>query len=392
MSFLLKRLHWGKDHEIVQGDIRIRKDIIVEIGECLRPGGREQVIHLNSHFIYPGLINSHDHLEMNLYPRLGHPPYENYMQWGNDIYKPHESPLREIEKIDINDRLQWGGLRNLMSGVTTVVHHNPWKRTLENRNFPVKVSKNFAWSHSLGFGKNIQNDFPKNPDTPFVIHAAEGVDELAYDEITKLEELGVLKKNTVLIHAIALGQKEMDILASRHCAMVWCPASNLFLFGQTAKIGTIKKIMPTALGSDSTLTGSPTLLDEMRCAHQTGLASPQEIFDMVTTIPAQIFKLPKPQLYPGAIADLMITPMLHPNYFENLQIVTPADIGVTFINGTPVYADEKLAEPLSLEYQFSVSRAMKRTRVNFHPLFDRLKKKLSAATLESNPLWNMLDA
>ena len=133
-------------------------------------------------------------------------------------------------------------------------------------------------------------------------------------------------------------------------------------------------------------------MDEIRCAHQTGLASPQEIFDMVTTTPAQIFKLPKPWLYPGAIADLMITPMLQSNYFENLQFVTPANIKATLINGTPVYADGELAGPLSLKYQLSVSGVKKRTWVDFHPLFDRLKKRLSTATLESNPLWNIFDA
>lgn len=392
MDLLLKGLHWSNANGTIQGDLRIRKGLIIEIGESLHPGGSDQTIHFDNHFVYPGLINSHDHLEMNLYPRLGHPPYENYMQWGHDIYKPHESPLREIEKIDINDRLQWGGLKNLLSGVTTVVHHNPWKRILESRNFPVKVLKNFAWSHSLGFGKNIQNDFPKNQDKPFVIHAAEGLDAMAFDEIIKLDELGVLKKNTVIVHAIALRQKEIDILASRQCAIVWCPESNLFLFRKTAKIDILKKNIRTALGSDSTLTGSPTLLDEMRCARQTGLASPREIFDMVSTIPAQIFGLPKPQFSPGAIADLMITPILHRDYFENLQIVTPSNIEAIFLNGAPVYVDEKFAGPLPLKYQLKVNGIKKRTRLDFGSLRDRLKKKLGTEILESNAIWKQVDS
>ena len=32
--------------------------------------------------ISPGLINSHDHLDFNLYPALGNKTYNNYTEWG----------------------------------------------------------------------------------------------------------------------------------------------------------------------------------------------------------------------------------------------------------------------------------------------------------------------
>src|SRR6185436_9888811 len=133
----------------------------------------------------------------------GKPPYKNYREWGTDIYKPKESPIKEIEKVNLKDRLLWGGLKNLISGVTTVVHHNPWNRFISSSDFPTKVLKKYSWAHSLGFGKNIAKSFPKDSKIPFVIHAAEGVDEIAYGEINKLAEVGLLKRNTVLIHAVA---------------------------------------------------------------------------------------------------------------------------------------------------------------------------------------------
>src|SRR6185295_10226391 len=122
---------------------------------------------------------------------------------GSDIYKPHETPIREIEKVSINDRLLWGGVKNLISGVTIVVHHNPWKRILSSGKFPVKVLQRYAWSHSLSFGKNILKSFPKKTSIPFIIHAGEGIDEMAFDEVKKLKSMGLLKSNTVLIHAVA---------------------------------------------------------------------------------------------------------------------------------------------------------------------------------------------
>src|SRR6185436_3788848 len=114
MDLLLKGLTWKSG----AGDVRIRHSRVSAIGENLAPSKKDLVVQFKNHWLYPGFINAHDHLEMNLYPRLGHPPYGDYTEWGNDIYKPAESPLIEIEKVDIDDRLMWGGLKNLISGAT----------------------------------------------------------------------------------------------------------------------------------------------------------------------------------------------------------------------------------------------------------------------------------
>ena len=45
--------------------------------------------------ILPGLINAHDHLEFNLFPRLGRGPYPNSEVWARDICHPDCSPVRE---------------------------------------------------------------------------------------------------------------------------------------------------------------------------------------------------------------------------------------------------------------------------------------------------------
>jgi len=51
---------------------------------------------LAGHLILPGLINAHDHLEFNLYPRLGRGPYPNAGSLGRvTSYHPRESPIRE---------------------------------------------------------------------------------------------------------------------------------------------------------------------------------------------------------------------------------------------------------------------------------------------------------
>ncbi len=392
MDFLLKGLRWVKAEKYIRGDLRIRNGIIHELGEGLAVAKREQTIHFENHYLYPGLINAHDHLEMNLYPRLGHPPYRNYKQWGQDIYKPKESPIREIEKVDIDDRLLWGGLKNLISGVTTVAHHNPWKRILASKDFPVRVLNNLGWSHSLAFGKTLRKDFLKKPGAPYVIHAAEGVDALAFEEIRQLDHLGVLQANTVLIHAIALTQTDIDLLTGRKCSVVWCPASNKFLFQKTADIQALKKVAPVALGSDSTLTGSATLLDEMRYARHTGLTTAQEIFEMVTNIPSRVFQLPALNVSEGAIADLMIAPVLHEDYFESLIQTESSHIEAVFINGQPYYGDARISDLLKLKYTFRVNGVMKKSNMDVTSLMNKLTKKVGIKILELNPLWNMMDS
>ena len=76
--------------------------------------------------ILPGLINAHDHLHFALFPRLGAGPYPNATAWARDIYHPEREPIRSHLRVPKRLRLLWGGLRNLLSGVTTVGHHDPF--------------------------------------------------------------------------------------------------------------------------------------------------------------------------------------------------------------------------------------------------------------------------
>src|SRR5215467_13658381 len=57
---------------------------------------------------FPGLINSHDHLDFNLFPALGHRIYSNYTEWGNDIHEQSASIIQEVQKIPLALRTQWG--------------------------------------------------------------------------------------------------------------------------------------------------------------------------------------------------------------------------------------------------------------------------------------------
>lgn len=391
MNLLLKGLSWHDGNQIVSGDIRISGEIISQTGKDLNPEKGEQVAHFCGDYVYAGLINAHDHLEMNLYPKLGTPPYQNYVEWAKDIYHPDRSPLREIENLNIRTRLLWGGLKNLISGVTTVIHHNPWHRLLGKNAFPTSVLR-ISWAHSLQLEKGIINKVRRLRRSPLVIHAAEGVDALASSEVATLYKMKLLNEGTVLVHAIALNDEQIDLLADNNCAIVWCPASNLYMFNQTASIKKLKPNIRLLLGSDSTLTGSPTLLHELKVARQTRLATAAEIYAMVTRTPSQVFRLPEPAIAAQSPADLFIARSIKRDHYDNLLELEPRDISMVLRNGLPRLANATIDfQWTRMKHVTTIQGVPKFCDVDVSSLRKEIGKRVSSETLQSNALWGLFD-
>lgn len=286
-------------------DLQIWRGRIQTLGSS---SGHGPELNLDGHLILPGLINAHDHLEFNLFPRLGRGPYPNAAAWAQDIYHPDRSPVKEHLAVPKAVRLAWGGLKNLLSGVTTVAHHNPYDAAVFENGFPVRVVKQFAWAHSPRFSSDLADRYQAaSRRWPFLVHAAEGTDACAAAEIRELERAGVLSSRTVLIHGVGIGCDALKILLQRRTSLVWCPSSNRFVLSQTLRPEILRSGLPICLGTDSALTCEGDLASELRVACAEGGLTAEDAYPMVTTKAARILRLKRGEgeIRKHGIADLV---------------------------------------------------------------------------------------
>ncbi len=316
-------------------------------GIDVAPDKGDAVIDLDESFVFPGLINAHDHLELNSQPRLKwRERYGNASEWIAD-FQPRfatEPALAVTRPATLDDRAWVGGLKNLLSGVTTVCHHNPLHRVLRKR-FPVRVVQQFGYSHSLQIdGDAVAESHRTTPrDWPWIIHAAEGLDQAAQGELDRLDRLGCLAGNTVLIHGVALCRASADRVINAGAGLVWCPSSNQFLFNATADVRAFDDADRLALGSDSRLSGEGDVLDELKAAQETRQLSAEGLARTVTTGAARLLRIQAGAIAVGEPADLTVIRPLAPCPFDSLVAASRADLRFVMIDGRPCIAEPSLA-------------------------------------------------
>ena len=300
-------------------------------------------IDLNGFLVLPGLVNAHDHLQFALYPNLGNPPYQNYIEWGEDIHATRSDVIAKYKSIPKDVRLWWGGIRNLLCGVTTVSHHDFLWPELQTDDFPVSVVQHYGWAHSPALGGDLCEARSTTPDGgAFLIHACEGVDELARQEIFALDGLGVLDASTVLVHGLALDQAGVAIMQARHASLIVCPSSNQFLFKTTPDIKLLEAIDNVALGNDSPLTAAGDLLHEIRFAIQYCGIAPDRVYRMVTETAARILRVKNGEgtIIPSGTADLIAVRDTGDAPAERLCSLSTSDIELVIIRGQVQLASE----------------------------------------------------
>lgn len=328
--------------------LRVQGSRIVALNDP--PEKKDVIIDGGGGVLIPGLINAHDHLELNNFKRLKYRDrYSHSLAWIEDIEARFDSDpdLIEPRRHPLAERLLIGLLKNLLSGVTTVCHHNPFYRPL-HKNERIRIVKEYGFCHSLFRGDDPGRSYRRTNRTyPWLIHLAEGTDAAAEAEFAELDRRGLLQENTVLVHGVGLTAEQRQALAERGGGLVWCPGSNDFLFGQTAQVRELAAAGKLALGSDSRLTGEFDLLHELQMAHRSGQLSPQSLFRAVTTDAARILRLRhggRGQITVGGAADLVLLPPLkRADGYAEIFSLERSQLELVMLEGKPLVTSEPFA-------------------------------------------------
>jgi len=307
------------------------------------------ILDLAGYVVLPGLINAHDHLEFALFPNLGRlpdlPPFVNSPEWAEEIHRTHAELIRLHRQIPLNTRLWFGAIHNLLSGVTTVCHHNPLHPAMLAPDFPVRVVEDFDWAHSLTFAPDIVEDFIASPESrPFILHAAEGTDTRSRNELRSLDSKGLLHPQTVLVHGLALTEEDIALVNCRGASIILCPTSNQFLFGQTVAPQLLASIERVALGSDSPLTAAGDLLDEVAFLRANHNLDSRSLYKLVTTNPAAILRLThnEGRILAGRPATVIAVRDTNTSPADTLANLTYAGVELVLIEGQVQLASESL--------------------------------------------------
>lgn len=332
---------------VLASSVRIEHGCIVALDTA--PAANDIVIELNGAIIVPGLINAHDHLELNNFPRLKwRDRYDNASEWIADFQPRFETdPALSLPRAaPLSERLLIGAIKNLLSGVTTVCHHNPMYRELRH-GVSIRVVSNYRYSHSLLIdGNKVAETYRNTPrDWPWIIHLAEGTDATAATELNQLDRLGCLGSNTLIVHGVGLTSEDHCKLIEQGGGLIWCPSSNLFTLGATADVRELSHVRKVALGSDSRLSGGCDLLEEMKVALDTDQVDARSIMCMVSVDAASILRLKNAgRIVEGARADLAIFPVKDRDPFADVIAAERSDVQLVLIGGRALYGGVDLVD------------------------------------------------
>jgi cytosine/adenosine deaminase-related metal-dependent hydrolase len=280
---------------------------------------------------FPGLINSHDHLEFNCYEPLGNPPYTDVKHWGADIHRNHKDVVAAVEAIPRTIRLKIGVLKNLLSGVTSVSHHGA--RLPPDLDPPIRIISDFDVVHSPEQEPKGRLEFLKPwRKKPLVLHMAEATTAEGRERALAFMRWNPFGRRVIGVHGVAL--KEQDF--SRLDALVWCPASNVFLLRRTADVAVAKRTTTILFGSDSTLSAPGTIWDHLRMARSLGGLSDTDLFRSLTDDAERAWRMDG--------GDFVLTKRRESDPWSAFFATTPADVVLVVSKGEVALAGEEIVE------------------------------------------------
>jgi cytosine/adenosine deaminase-related metal-dependent hydrolase len=344
-------------------------------------------INFTSATVFPGFINSHDHLDFNCFPVLGRRKYSNYTQWGKYIHKVYKEHIDSILRIPRELRTEWGIYKNLLAGVTTVVNHGSYLKLV---NPLIDVYQKPQNLHSVWFENywkwKLNNPFLRNKDC--IVHTGEGSDQQSSVEIDRLIKYNLFKRKLVGVHGVAMNSDQ----AKHFKGLVWCPESNRVLLNKHADIRSLKEYTKIVFGTDSTLTGSWNFWHHLRFARSLHLVNDSELFAMVTSSAAQLWNMNTGEINAGKDADLVVVKKkMGTQGWDDVYKTNPEDILLIISKGKIRMYDKALQSqlinlPLNIKHfsSFTIKGHLKYVDGNLPALLTNIKKYNSSVNFPTD--------
>jgi cytosine/adenosine deaminase-related metal-dependent hydrolase len=342
-------------------------NITISRGKITASGGKSGGVAVDlgeKSFVYPSLINTHDHLQGNYRPPVGPKPgtfYLTWLPWDNDLKA--SDTFKERSNLSREDLYALSGYKCLFSGVTTVNDHFPQK--LNGKilpTLPVRAILEYGLDHEAtsydlkwGDGLEVEHSRAVKNKWPFITHLSEGFDGEAMHSVEHLEKIKILDNHCLFVHCIGFSDEDIKKVARAGASVSWCGFSNMFMFNVTAKVRKMLKAgVNLTIGTDSSATGSANLLAEMKYDRELyrkiyGEELPAKtLFEMVTVNAARAFWMQDRigVLEEGKLGDILVLKGRKDDPYENLLAAEMKDIELLTLAGLPIYGEMRFIDLL----------------------------------------------
>lgn len=328
--------------------------------------------------ISPGLINAHDHITYTKAEPGTHPTnrYNHRHEWRIGVSGDPKRPKINVPGGNNTSAVQWGELRQVMAGTTSLIGSGSAKGVLRNLDTNVQegLTEKPVDYDTFPLGDTGGDRLTRGCDYPsihrastlqtldaYAPHISEGIGEEARNEFlcTSSTLYGgerLVEDKTAIIHAIGLSARDAWLAAARGSAVIWSPRSNISLYGHTAQVPLLSRVgVVTALGTDWTASGSMNILRELHCAadlneKQYGnFFTARDLWQMATYNAALATATDDVlgQIAVGKIGDLSIF-IATADRQEHKAVVRAGveDVALVLRGGLPMYGDASILAPL----------------------------------------------
>ncbi|HCY85627.1 MAG TPA: amidohydrolase [Desulfobacteraceae bacterium] len=358
---------------IPDGAVRIRENRIMDLGPAasVDASGNPKRIDAGGGIIMPGFVNGHTHAPMSMFRGLDDDlPLD---VWLNEHIFPAEASRVTPESVT-----QWtvhSCREMLLAGVTTCCdgyfHEAEVARAMAGTGIRAVAGQGVIdfpapgvpdplrnVDHAAAYVENARSissrlhpsifchsPYTCSADTLqaakaaadkarvlFQIHAAETRNEPAMigegcgrSVIAYLDRLGILDRNTLLVHAVWVDDEDIEIIRQRQCGVIHCPESNMKLASGIAPVPKmIAAGIPVGLGTDGCASNNDhDLVGEMGTAaklHKVACMDPC-VMDARTCLKAATIDGARAigmaadigSLEPGKLADIIIVDTHRPH-------------------------------------------------------------------------------